>query len=747
MDTLKAKQERIDILRRYRRLIEVWHTRKETKDRWEVRKAFRLAANSHKDKRRQSGEPYIMHPLEVAIIAAGEIGLGRTSIIAALLHDTVEDTDLKLEDINALFGEKVGKIIDGLTKIDNIEDNTSTPQSETLKKIILTLSDDVRVILIKLADRLHNMRTLDAMKPEQQLRTASETMYLYAPLAFRLGLYAIKTELEELSFKYIQPLMYKDIKMRMIGLRTKRDTYLEGFLPPLHDSIQEIFPQHEFKISERSSYSLWQRIKRNASLLEDFDNTFSVNIVIDNGEQDEAVACWKTYARLSKIYKSDNLRLHDYITSPKVNGYEAIHASLLGMEGHWVEVHIRTNRMEDVARRGYAAFWEYKELLNKEHNLNIWLSKTKELLLDVNENAIKFLEEFKKEFLSDEIIVFTPKGDTVSLTVGATLLDFAYAIHSDLGNHCMGGDVNRKLVNPSYVLKSGDKLKVLTSDKTEPSEEWFEIVNTRDAKRGIENFIRNKRKKFHQEGESKLRDICVQLKIDYSKQIVAQLIDYFSYNGKVDLFYFIANNTLNIKSIKEALMSGEETKHWYRNIRIPFMSQTPSTEKAEIETSSAIKLSDQMQIKSYKGDLNQLDYVVAKCCHPLPGDDVIGILVPGQSIQVHRTDCSNAHKLMSIYGKSIIKIRWKKEDNIAFLAGVKIEAEDKQGLVMDISTLLFEKFQLSIRSFNVHTDNGLANVNITFYINSEKDLEALRSSVKKLKAVKRVLRITDIERI
>ncbi len=744
MQTSNAEQERLEILRRYRSLIEVWHTRKNTKDRWEVRKAFRLAADFHKDKRRKSGEPYIMHPLEVAIIAAGEIGLGRTSIIAALLHDTVEDTQLELSDIEALFGEKVAKIIDGLTKISEIQDSNSTAQSATLRKIIMTLSDDVRVILIKLADRLHNMRTLDVMKPEQQLRSASETFFIYAPLAFRLGLYNIKTELEELSFKYTDPIIFNDIKNRLLQQKRERDIFIEQFVAPLREPLDKIYPNNEILLSVRSAYSIWQKVKENVILLDDFDNTFSIDIVIDNENYDEANACWQTYSEVSKIYKSDNNRLHDFITTPKVNGYKAIHASFLGPQGHWTEVHIKTRHMQDVAERGYAAFWEYNDLVDKDHNLNIWLNKTKDLSFVESSNAIQFLTEFKKEFLSKEIITFTPNGDTVSLPVGATVLDFAYAIHSDLGNHCLAGTINRDLKNPSYVLHPGDKVKILSSDAIEPTEEWFGFATTRLARSGIENFIRNKRKKSHKEGDAKLREICEQLKIEYSKQIIAKLIDYFSYNGKVDLYYFIASGAIDAKAIKEALSQDEVKKSWYKNIHIPFVPKSSSSDK---ESVLPIQSSVVEQIKSYKGDLSQLDYVVAKCCNPIPGDEVIGISVPGQPIQVHRTDCSTAHKLMSMYGKNIIKTKWKERENIVFLAGLHIEAEDKQGLVMDISTLLFERFQLGIRSFNVETFNGLADMKITFFISSEKKLVALKSSIKKLKPVKTVSRITNIDRI
>ncbi len=744
MHTSKAELERLDILRRYRKLIDVWHTRKTVKDQWEVRKAFRLAADYHNDKRRKSGEPFIIHPLEVAIIAAGEIGLGRTSIISALLHDTVEDTELTLDDIKALFDEKVAKIIDGLTKIDVIEESGVTPQAATLRKVIMSLSDDIRVILVKLADRLHNMRTLDAMRPEQQLRTASESLTIYAPIAHRLGLYAIKTELEELSFKYTEPDSYRGVKERLNELKENRDKYLEKVVPKLKEAVTRIFPENEIIVKERTAYSVWNKLKEKKLTLQDCDGTFTIDIVIDNGETDEGQACWQTYSAISKVFKPDTLHLKDLISIPKENGYQAIHTKLLGPEGRWLEVHIRSKRMQEVSKRGYAAFWELKELLDKEHNINIWLEKTKELQEDEDENAVEFLEKFTHEFLTDEVMVITPKGDLVKLPKGATVLDFAYHIHSELGNHCMAGNVNRQLKEKSYVLQPGDKVEIITSDKAEPTEEWYHFATTTKAEKGIANYLHNKRKKYHAQGEKKLKEICEQLKIEYSKAVTAKLIDHYNYHGKVDLFYFVATGAITAKNVKEVLFPDDEKRSWYSYLNI-FRSRNSGNQSGKEAESGKIPFSK--IARSYKGDLKQLDHVISKCCNPLPGDEIIGISVPGQPIQIHRTDCSDAHKLMSIYGKSIIKVQWKEDDNLAFLAGLRLEAEDKPGLMLELAKLFTEKYGINFRSFNMTAKDGLSEAKITFFISSEKKLDNLKSAIKKIKAVKSVERITDIQRI
>ncbi len=744
MQISKAEQERLEILRLYRKLIDVWHTRKETKDRWEVRKAFRLAADYHKDKRRKSGEPFIIHPLEVAIIAAGEIGLGRTSIIAALLHDTVEDTELELKDIEALFDKKVANIIDGLTKIDYIEESGVTPQAATLRKIIMSLSDDIRVILVKLADRLHNMRTLDAMRPEQQLRTASESLTIYAPIAHRLGLYAIKTELEELSFKYTEPDSYRGVKNRLDELKENREKYLERVIPKLKESVSAIFPENEIIVNERSAYSVWKKLKDKKIFLQDCDGTFTIDIVVDNGETDEGQACWQTYSAVSKVFKPDNLHLKDLISIPKENGYQAIHTKLLGPEGRWLEVHIRSKRMHEVSKRGYAAFYELNELLDKEHNINIWLEKTKELQEKEDENAALFLEKFTHEFLTDEVMVITPKGDLIKLPKGSTILDFAYHIHSDLGNHCMAGNVNRQLKEKSYVLKPGDKVEIITSDKAEPTEEWFNFATTAKAEKGISNYIHNKRKKYHSEGAEKLKEICNQLKIEYSKAVIAKLIDHYNYQGKVDLFYFVATGAITAKHVKEVLFPDDEKRSWYSYLNI-FRAKNNSSELKKEKETGNIPFSK--IARSYKGDLKQLDHVISKCCNPLPGDEIIGISIPGQPIQIHRTDCNVGHKLMSIYGKSIIKVQWKEDDNLAFLAGLSLEAEDKQGLMLELAKLFSEKYNINFRSFKMTAKDGITEAKITFFISSEKKLEGLKSSIKKIKAIKSVERITDIQRI
>ncbi len=748
MNTLKTEQERLEILRRYRRMIEAWHTRKEVKDQWEVRKAFRLAAGAHKDMRRKSGEPFIYHPLEVATIAAGEIGLGRTAIIAALLHDTVEDTEMLLEDIEALFGKKVATIIDGLTKIDKIKGTDTTAQVETLKKIILTLSDDVRVILVKLADRLHNMRTLDVMRVEQQKRAASETLHIYAPIARRLGLHAIKSELSDLALKYINPVAYNEILKRFENFQRERDAYIGQFVTPIMVPLKRMNENNKVIVSEKSVYSLWQRMEKTRKHIENFSETFSLDIIIDNGEEDEGTACWSAYAQITKIYKPVNAKINDFISTPKMNGYKAIHTSLIGPDGIWVEVHIRTVRMHEIAQRGFAALWKYN-LIKDNHSINLWLKKTRDFLLENEDDAVNFLDIFTKEFLTDEVIVFgvkdKKKKNQIVLPKGATVLDFAYAIHSDLGNHSMGAYVNYINATFDQTLNQSDEVLILSSNSAKPEENWLEIVTTGKAKNAINAYFKNERRKFYIEGEKKFRAICKQIDETYSKEIINRLVYYFRYNyGKIDLFYNIAVGNLDAKTIKEVLNPENRKTAWYRNLSFPFIPRTSKAVNQDVDETKPETLPD---ISSYRGDLNKLNYVVAKCCNPIPGDNIVGIAVPGHPIEIHRTDCEQGIRLMSMYGRSVIKATWKENENITFLAGLQIEAMDKPGLLHEITKYISDKFNLNIRSFHLETKQGLMLVKITLFVKSIDKLNEIIASLKKIKAIRKISRITKIDRI
>lgn len=737
------EQERLDIIRRYRRLIEIWNTRKETIDRWMVRKAFRLAADAHKDMRRKTGEPFIIHPLEVATIAAGEIGLGRTSIIAALLHDTVEDTDLRISDVQGMFGDEVARIIDGLTKIDEISDTSSTAQAETLKKILYTLSEDVRVILVKLADRLHNMRTLEIMPREKQLKIASETLYIYAPLAYRLGLFAIKSELEELSFKYSQPQIFREIKEKMNALKPYYDDFFEEFIKPINKGLIKQYPEFEIKFNEKTTFSIWQKMRANEVPFEELYDTYSIDVIIDTEPENEKLACWAAYSLITSIYKPNNKKLHDWISTPKANGYEAIHTTVMGKKGNWVDVHIRSKRMDEIAERGYAAYWKYKNQDNVDAGLDEWLNKTKELLTDSDEEAIAFINDFKKNLFSEEIVVFTPGGEMINLPAGATVLDFAYAIHTDLGNHCIGANVNHRLLPVDTKIKSGDQVEVITSRNHQPNEDWFKYVVTARAKSRIKNAIKSERKSYRKEGQEKLDNYLGQLKLENTKSNIHKLIAANKLNGQIDLYYYIANNKIGLKNIKEILQPQESLVSWMRNIRFPFVKPKAVVTVLEEETEEVIEAGLEFKENGNKANFDPLEYSVSKCCNPIPGDNVIGLIFPNEPIQIHKTNCNNAIRLMSQYGKNIIKAKWKQKEDITFLAGIKIKAVDKIGFINQITSMITDEYKLNIRSFNLISTEGLIDLNITLYVNSTSVLNELIQKMKKNKEIIKVSRLDN----
>ncbi len=742
MEVAVQERERQDILRSYRKLIEAWYTRKDTRDRWMVRKAFRLAADAHKDMRRKTGEPFILHPIAVATIAAGEIGLGRTSIIAALLHDTVEDTEITLTDIRIMFGEEVERIIDGLTKIDEISDNTSTAQAETLKKILYTLSDDVRVILVKLADRLHNMRTLEAMPKVKQLKIASETLYIYAPLAYRLGLFAIKSELEELSFKYNQPQVYKDIKGKMSAKAAEQLKSMENFIEPIDKALKEKQnAAFNIRYNEKTTYAIWQKMRANQIPFEEVHDTFSIDVIIDTEPEKEKLACWGAYTVITSLYKPNNKRLHDWISTPKANGYEAIHTTVMGKNGKWFDVHIRSKRMDEIAQRGYAAYWKYKDVDSVEAGLDGWLSKTRELLTESDEEAIAFINDFKQNLFSEEIVVFTPDGEMINLPAEATVLDFAYAIHTDLGNHCIGANVNHRLVPVDYHIKSGDQVEVITSRIQQPNENWFEYVVTARAKSRIKLAIKNERKSFRKEGEEKLSGYLGQLKLEPTKPNISKLIADNNLKGPVDLYYYIAQDRIGLKEVKESLQPQQDSLvSWMKSLRFPFV-------RTRIPSPGTISLKDEKENGTDKTsetlteDFSELDYIVANCCNPIPGDEVIGLVFPNEPIQIHKTECETAIKLMSQYGKNIIKARWKHKEGIAFMAGLQIRAVDKIGFIKQLGTAISDDFKMNIRSLNMESKAGLINLTMTLYVSDTESLKQLISHLKKTKGVIKVSRL------
>lgn len=728
---IDLEAERKEILNRYKLLIKACKRRLEKGDKETIRKAFEVAVEAHKGMRRKSGEPYIYHPIAVAQICAEEIGLGSTGIVCALLHDTVEDTDLTLEDIRGLFGEKVAQIINGLTKISGVIDNTSSIQAENFRKVLLTMSEDIRVILIKLADRLHNMRTLEHMKRDKQMKIASETLFLYAPLAHRLGLNTIKTELEDLGLKYTDSDAYYDIAVKLKETEPERKRFIQKFIEPLKEILVE--QGFKFKIFGRpkSIYSIYNKVKTKGVQFEEIYDLFAIRIVIDTPYEQEKSDCWKVYSIITDFYHPSPDRLRDWISTPKSNGYESLHTTVMGPEGKWVEVQIRTVRMDDLAENGYAAHWKYKDsAADKESKLESWLLRIREMLENPDPNALEFIDDFKLNLFSDEIFSFTPKGDMKTLPVGATALDFAFEIHTKVGEHCIGAKVNHKLVPLSYELKSGDQVEILTSSKQTPKEDWLNYVITAKAKSKIKNSLKEQRKKVAEEGREILERKFYKHKLDFTLQNVNDFCNFMKVPSSQELFYRAAIGNVDVKEIKAFLKFKENpVKPQQKKGDAPKLEQLVTNARG---TNNMLVIGDDMQ---------KLDYKLSPCCNPIPGDDVFGFITINEGIKIHRVNCPNAIKLLSNYAYRVVKAKWMNDQMISFLAGIKIIGTDEIGLVNNITKVISNENNVNMRSINFDTEGGMFEGTIMIYVHDTKHLNHLINNLKKVKGV------TGIERI
>lgn len=729
---IDLEAERKEILHRYKLLIKACKRRLEKGDKEIIRKAFEVAVEAHKEMRRKSGEPYIYHPIAVAQICAEEIGLGTTGIVCALLHDTVEDTDLTLEDVKGLFGEKVSQIINGLTKISGVIDNTSSIQAENFRKVLLTMSEDVRVILIKLADRLHNMRTLEHMKRDKQMKIASETLYLYAPLAHRLGLNTIKTELEDLSLKYTDADAYYDIAVKLKESEPERKRFIQKFIEPLKEILVE--QGFSFKIFGRpkSIFSIYNKIKSKHVTFDEIYDLFAIRIVIDSPIDQEKSDCWKVYSIITDFYHPSPERLRDWISTPKSNGYESLHTTVMGPEGKWVEVQIRTVRMDDLAENGYAAHWKYKDsAVDKESRLESWLRKIREMLENPDPNALEFIDDFKLNLFSDELFAFTPKGDMKTLPIGATALDFAFEIHTKVGEHCIGAKVNHKLVPLSYELKSGDQVEILTSSKQNPKDDWLKYVITAKAKSKIKNCLKEQRKKIAEEGREILEKKFYKNKIDFTLQNVNEFCNYLKLPSSQELFYRAALGNVDVKEIRAFVKFKETPAKSHKKTEAPKLEQLVTNARG---STNMLVIGDDMQ---------KLDYKLSPCCNPIPGDDVFGFITVSEGIKIHRVNCPNAIKLLSNYAYRVVKAKWMNDQLISFLAGIKITGTDELGLVNNITKVISNENNVNMRSINFDTEDELFEGTIMIYVHDTKHLNHLMDKLKKVKGVKRVERIDE----
>lgn len=734
--------EKNQILNSYRNLLRVWAKREKPVNKKLVRKAFNLAVNAHRDMRRKSGEPYIYHPLEVARIAAGELGLGTTSVICALLHDVVEDTEYSLEDIRVIFGDTVTRIIDGLTKIEEIfEHPSSSAQAENFRKMLMTLSVDVRVILIKLADRLHNMRTLDAMPRDKQLKIASETLYLFAPLAHRLGLHSIKSELEDLSLKFLEPEIYNTIVRKLEESRPERKRFISKFIYPIKKDLAEKGMKFNIHDREKSVYSIWEKMRSKEIPFEDIFDLFAIRIIIDTPLEKEKEQCWRVYSVITDYYKPNQQRLRDWISLPKVNGYEALHTTVMSKSGKWVEVQIRTERMHEIAEKGYAAHWKYKEGNDRESGIDEWLNRIREMLQSHDASALDFVDDFKLNLFSDEIYVYTPKGELKNLPAKSTVLDFAYNIHSQVGNNAIGAKVNHNLVPLNHILVSGDQVEVIVSQKQVPKENWLKFVITARAKHRINAALKERYKQYADEGKEMLRNLLSQQKITFSEGIVQRIMEYLGYTSQNKMYYDFVQGDRGPKDVK-AFAQLSDKGNWLRFISKPF---SRSKTKSSVSQDIIQQLKQKPETLVLSDDIEDIRYVISKCCNPIPGDDVVGFMNRRGKILIHRTNCPVAIQSMSSHGNRIIKAKWKTDESIGFLSGIKIQGMDKKGMVKQIAEIISDKHDLGIRSFNLDTHDGLTDAVIMLYIENTEILNQLIDNLKKIPEIQKVSRVDRIK--
>jgi GTP pyrophosphokinase len=738
-------QENRAIIIRYRELLRVWSPEK-PEDKKLLRKAFDIAVDAHKDMRRRTGEPYVYHPIEVARIVAGEIGLGKTSVICALLHDVVEDTEYTLGDIEKMFGPTVARIIDGLTKIKGIFDtNPASMQAENFKKMLLTLSDDVRVILIKIADRLHNMRTLDAMPPDKQLKIASETTFLYAPLAHRFGLYAIKTELEDLAMKYTEPEIYTSIFEKLKDTFKERKRFINKFVYPIKKTLSRQQFNYEIVSRDKSIYSIWNKMKNKEVPLEEIYDLFAIRIIIDTPRETEKVDCWRVYSIITDHYRPNIDRLRDWISIPKANGYEALHTTVMSNEGQWVEVQIRSKRMDEIAEKGYAAHWRYKDGSGgaSEANINNWLGRIRDMLQSNDSNALGFIDDFQGFLFTHEIYLFTPQGELRNLPANSTVLDFAYAIHSEIGNTCIGAKVNHKLAPLNQKLKSGDQVEILTSKKQVPKPEWSDYVVTARARTQIKFAIKEEKRKFVEQGKIKLKNYSEQLNIEMNSVQLKRLQQKYNYNSTIDLYYDIAQDLIGLKELKECCGVVDKESWFSKVIKIPFGKSKPADHKTLTETVIDNLIEKEDHLKDQK-KIQKISYDIAGCCNPIPGDEIVGFIKTDDAIVIHRSNCPVAIGQLSKYGNKIIRTKWNDKESIGFMTGIKILGIDKKGFINDIIKIITETFDLNIKSFHLESHGGMIEGSIMLYVYSTENLTNLIRHIKELPDIKKIDRINTL---
>lgn len=716
------------IIENYKRLIDACHRCKTKEERTKIERAFIFAYNAHLGIYQKSGVPFINHPIEVARITAGEIGLGTTSVIASLLHDVIKSSDHTIEDITNLFGEKIAGIVNGLTKLNQTVILQGSNQAENLRKLFFSLSYDIRVIFIKLAEQLHYLRTLENISEEKKKRISNETLYIYAPLAHRIGLYRLKTELEDLSFKYIHPTTYEEIKRKIAATERKHIHMINRFSMPISNRLLDAGFDFEIKSRPKSIYSCYKKMVNKNVTFEEVYDLLGIRIIFKPSLlEKEKEECWSIYGIITQLYKANPDRLRDWVSYPKKNGYEALHGTAMSKEGKWVEFQIRSERMEDIAERGYAAHWKYKGFNDKESPIDKWMKKIQISLENPDDNAIDFLEDIKLDSFSDEILIFTPKGEIKKIPVGSTVLDFAFLIHSQLAYKCIGAKINHKIVPINHQLQSGDQVEIITSDKQMPKDEWLNIVKTPRAKAKIKSALNYKRQKNIVKGIELLKNILEELKRKPNGHIIRKLTTEFNINHKDDLYFQIGSGILSEPQIIKALKKVSPKKiikYWKLQLIKPSTNIITKTIKRTINE-----------------DLSKEKYVLAKCCNPTPGDEIIGYKNLKEKYIVHKTNCTNAIKLKITQKNKFFKIQWKSFKKKAFLVRLSIEGQDRLGVLNEITNIIAKNMEINIRSVHFESTDNYFHGIIDIYIFNNKDLEKLKNDLQTLKGIKKITQI------
>ncbi|MFV8370298.1 RelA/SpoT family protein [Flavobacterium sp. LB2R40] len=735
MIEIDIEKENKAIAQEYKELLRISYQTLSDDDKKLIRKAFDVSVEAHKEQRRKSGEAYIFHPIAVAKIVASEIGLGATSIAAALLHDVVEDTPTTIQDIERLFNPKVAQIVEGLTKISLVQkDLNVSMQAENFRKMILTLNDDVRVILIKLADRLHNMQTMDSMQEDKQTKIASETLYIYAPLAHRLGLYNIKTKLEDLGLKYTEPVVYNDIVSKIKETKEEQDAYIGDITDVLKKALDVENIDFIIKGRPKSIYSIRRKMQaQNVSFDEVYDK-FALRIVYKSTPHEEKFIAWKIYSIVTDHYRPSPSRLRDWISSPKSTGYEALHITVMGPKGRWVEVQVRSERMDEIAEKGYAAHYKYKNGTTEESGLDVWLNLLKEALENSETNAVSFVEDFKMNLYSKEIFVFTPKGEIKSLPKGATSLDFAFSIHSEIGIRTRGTRVNGKLVPLNFELKSGDQIEVITSQHQKPTVNWLDYVTTSRAKTKIKNVLNENTKKIGEEGKELLTRKLKHLKITLNEAVVNELVNFFKLKTSLDLFYRVGIGAIENQQLKDyAAQKSNTFINFFKNK----IKRSPSTANEDIHKPI---ISSNYDMLVFGKEHDKLDYKLSPCCNPIPGDDVFGFVTINEGIKVHKKDCPNAIGMQSNYAYRIMTAKWIDSSQEEFKAIINITGMDVLGLTNQLTKVISNNMHVNIQSIALNTDAGIFHGQVAVIVQNNTILKKMINNIKKIDGIDKVTR-------